>query len=98
MSTVTKKELIEKVANATSRPKHEVTEIIDTAIVGIKALVEGGDKVTIRGFGTFEAYRSKPTKRKPFGTGKLVEIASYLRPRFRVSDAWRNSMRRYTSE
>ena len=74
--SVSKTRLIEDVANVAEIPKAHAVKAIDTLLHAITHHAAEGEKVVIKGFGTFELkHRAARTGRNP-ATGLPVEIAA----------------------
>ena len=79
-----KAELVEVVSNDTGATKKDVEHIINTTMETIIKHVATGDKVTLVGFGTFEArHRKARTGRNP-KTNQPLHIPAKRVPGFRV--------------
>lgn len=77
-----KEELVKEVAKKTKMSQKEVAEIIGATIEMITKTVSKGKKVTLVGFGTFEARkRAARTGRNP-QTGAVLKIAAKTVPAF----------------
>ena len=77
-----KEELVQEVAKKTKMTQKDVAEIISTTIDIISKAVSKGKKVTLVGFGTFEARkRAARTGRNP-QTGAELQIAAKTVPAF----------------
>lgn len=53
-------------------------------ILHLHNLVADGKTVQLSGFGTFEPYTSKPTKKRAFETKEVYEVPSKTRVRFKL--------------
>lgn len=72
--------------------KVAIDEVINASLEAIKQIVATGKKVTIVGFGTFEAsQRSARTGRNP-QTGKEIKIAAATVPRFRAGKGFKDAV------
>lgn len=80
-----KEELIKKVSRETFHPQWLIKKIIDTIIKEIKETTNKEEKVTIKNFGTFEMKELKEQQVTFFNSGKLFDIPTRKRMRFRVS-------------
>lgn len=77
-----KEELVKAVAANTKMSQKDTAEIIGATIEAIQKTVSKGKKVTLVGFGTFEARkRAARTGRNP-QTGKEIKIAAKTVPAF----------------
>jgi DNA-binding protein HU-beta len=81
--TMTKADLVDKLAVAAGCSKKAAGEGIDAVLATITAALVKGDAVQITGFGTFDtSKRKKRTARNP-RTGEAITIAATTVPRFR---------------
>ena len=77
-----KEELVKAVAASTKLSQKATSEVIAATIETIQKTVSKGKKVTLVGFGTFEARkRAARTGRNP-QTGKEIKIAAKTVPAF----------------
>jgi integration host factor subunit beta len=84
-TTVTKADLVEEVVRATELPRKESEAIVETIFEGIIGALQGGDRIEIRGFGSFRTrQRRGRTGRNP-KTGAKVEVPPKRIPFFKPS-------------
>ena len=77
-----KEELVQAVAKSTKVTQKDVAEVINAFVSTIETAVSKGDKVTLVGFGTFEAReRAARTGRNP-QTGDAIQIEAKKVPAF----------------
>jgi DNA-binding protein HU-beta len=77
-----KEELVQEVAKLTRTPQKQVADILTATIETIEKTVSKGKKVTLVGFGTFEARkRAARTGRNP-KTGAAITIDAKTIPAF----------------
>ena len=77
-----KEELVKEIAKKTRMPQKQVAEVISLMIESIEKTVARGKRVTLVGFGTFEARkRAARTGRNP-QTGKEIKIPAKKAPTF----------------
>ena len=77
-----KEELVKEIAKKTRMAQKQVAEILGLTIETIEKSVSKGKKVTLVGFGTFEARkRAARTGRNP-QTGAVIKIAAKTVPAF----------------
>ena len=77
-----KEELVKEVAKAAKVTQKEAAEVLAAMIETVQTAVAKGNKVTLVGFGTFEARkRAARTGRNP-QTGKEIKIAAKTVPAF----------------
>src|SRR6266849_5403326 len=84
-STMTKADLVEEVVRVTELPRKESEIVVETIFESIIQALQGGDKIEIRGFGSF---RTRPRRgrigRNP-KTGAKVEVPPKRIPFFKPS-------------
>ena len=79
-----KEELVQEVAKKAKVTQKEAVEVLNSFIETVQKSVSKGQKVTLVGFGTFEARkRAARTGRNP-QTGKEIKIAAKTVPAFSV--------------
>jgi integration host factor subunit beta len=84
-ATVTKADLVEEVIRATELPRKESEAIVETIFDSIIQALQTGDKIEIRGFGSFRTrQRRGRTGRNP-KTGAKVEVPPKRIPFFKPS-------------
>ena len=77
-----KEELIQEVAKATGSPQKQVADILSATLTTIETSVAQGTKVSLVGFGVFEAReRNERMGRNP-QTGEPLKIAAKKVPSF----------------
>jgi DNA-binding protein HU-beta len=87
-----KEELVEIIADAHDMPKVRANEIVRTLLSTIQDAVIRGDRVTLSGFGIFEAVNSKERTGHNPKTGEHFKIAAKRRPRFTPGVPFRNAV------
>ncbi len=80
---MTKLQLIESVASATSEPKTQVEKIIEATMDRITNALVSGDKVDLRGLGIFEVKETKARTGRNPSTGAAIEIPAARKAGFR---------------
>jgi integration host factor subunit beta len=84
-STVTKADLVEEVVRLTELPRKESEAVVETIFESIIGALQGGDRIEIRGFGSFRTrQRRGRTGRNP-KTGAKVEVPPKKIPFFKPS-------------
>jgi DNA-binding protein HU-beta len=79
---VNKEELVTRIAESASVNKKTANEILDATVASIVEAVAAGEKITLVGFGTFEARdRAEREGRNP-KTGEKMTIAATRVPAF----------------
>src|SRR6202165_5965260 len=73
-STVTKADLVEEVVRVSELPRKESEVVVETIFESIIGALKGGDRIEIRGFGSFRTrQRRGRTGRNP-KTGAKVDV------------------------
>ena len=85
-----KNELLEKVSSASGLSKKQSEAAINAFLDTLTDVLKAGDKISLKGFGTFEVRtREARTGRNP-RTGETMEIAASKVPSFKASTALKN--------
>ena len=85
-----KNELLEKVSLASGLTKKESEAAINAFLETLTDVLKAGDKISLKGFGTFEVRtREARTGRNP-RTGETMEIPASKVPAFKASAALEN--------
>lgn len=82
---MTKKELVQAVAQATGLQANQVNETISQTLLAIRSAVESGEEVTIRGFGTFKPKACKAKTARNISTGEAVRVPAHMKPSFKAA-------------
>ncbi|MEI7475312.1 MAG: HU family DNA-binding protein [bacterium] len=86
-----KEELVQKVAATTNSTQKEAAEIITATVNAITEAVAAGEKVTLVGFGTFEAKKRAARNGRNPQTGETIEISAKTVPTFTAGKAFKDS-------
>jgi DNA-binding protein HU-beta len=79
-----KSDLVDRVAEATGEAKTRILEIVDITIDTVQGALVKGEKVTIPGFGTFQARARKARTGRNPRTGASVKIPATTIPAFKA--------------
>lgn len=83
---MTKAELVEQIADATGVSKKDTAEIVELIMTNIGRALEEGDRVELRGFGSFKVKtRGERMARNP-RSGESVAVPSKRVPFFKASN------------
>jgi integration host factor subunit beta len=83
--TLTKADLIEEVLNITELPRKESETIVETIFDSIIAALQKGEKIEIRGFGSFRTRQRRGRVGRNPKTGEKVEVPAKKIPFFKPS-------------
>ena len=87
-----KADLIEKVADDAELSKAQAARAVDAIIDAVVDTLQGGDVVTLVGFGTFSvSERAARTGRNP-RTGDAITIAATRVPKFKAGKALKDAV------
>ena len=85
--TVLKKsELIAQIAQRIDMPKNKTLTLVDTVFETIIQALASGDKVELRGFGSFTARERNPRQSRNPKTGETVHVPAKRVPFFRAGN------------
>jgi integration host factor subunit beta len=82
---MTKAELIEEVSKAVEMTRKDSEQIVDTIFDSIVHALRSGDKIEIRGFGSFRTRKRQPRIGRNPKTGAKVEVPAKKIPFFKPS-------------
>ncbi|HEY6129970.1 MAG TPA: HU family DNA-binding protein [Candidatus Acidoferrum sp.] len=83
--TLTKADLIEEVLKITELPRKESETIVETIFDSIIEAIQKGEKIEIRGFGSFRTRQRKGRVGRNPKTGEKVEVPAKRIPFFKPS-------------
>ena len=87
-----RKELIEHVARTTDLSAADAEAAVSAVLDGVIGAVANQDRVTLAGFGTFEArHRQARSGRNP-QTGEAIEISASVAPAFKPAAAFKQAV------
>jgi len=89
-ATMTKADLVEEVVRVTELPRKESEIVVETIFESIIQALQGGDKIEIRGFGSFRIRQRNPRIGRNPKTGERVEVPAKRVPYFKPSKELRD--------
>jgi integration host factor subunit beta len=84
-STVTKADLVEEVVKITEVPRKEAEVIVETIFDSVIKALQTGDKIEIRGFGSFRTRQRRGRIGRNPKTGAKVDVPPKRIPFFKPS-------------
>ncbi len=90
--TVKKSDIVNLLADATGMNKKDVEIIVNGALYQIIEALQNGDRVEIRGFGSFYAKERMPRKIVNPKTGKEVSVGHRFVPVFKPAKFFKESV------
>src|SRR5690606_25348674 len=91
--TVSKADLVGLVADKTRKSRKDVKEVVDAALDQIVASLDGGGKVQLTGFGTFEVRERKARSGVKPGTTEKIKIPASKYPAFKPGKGLKERVR-----
>jgi len=91
---MTKAELIEEVSRVVEMTRKDAEVIVETIFESIVNSLHAGDKIEIRGFGSFRTRQRQPRIGRNPKTGTRVEVPSKRIPYFKPSKELRDLVNR----
>src|SRR5690349_24574810 len=89
-STLTKADLIVEVLNVTELPRKESETIVETSFDSIIAALQKGEKIEIRGFGSFRTRERRGRVGRNPKAGEKVGVRAKKIPYFKPSKEWKD--------
>jgi len=80
---MTKADLVEEVSRVSDLTKKDAEVIVETVFASVIRALHGGDKVELRGFGSFRLRRREPRKGRNPKTGDRVDVPPKHVPYFK---------------
>lgn len=78
-----KEELVREIARRTRQRSVDVSKTVESGMEIIKEVLESGEPVILRGFGTFTVVEKAARQLNKFGTAELVYIPQHVEPAFK---------------
>lgn len=89
---MTKEQLVTTIAGAAGINKKQAATALDAFCTVVGDAMRNGDKVTLTGFGTFEAKVREARDCKNPQTGETVHVASHKVPHFKAGKGLKDSL------
>ena len=86
---VTKAQIVDRIAAATGLTKMETEAVVDGFMQTVLEAVAGGDRVELRGFGTFRAVERAPRTARNHRTDEPVPVPRRMAPVFKPAQDFR---------
>ena len=95
---VTKSELIEQLSESLKLPKGKAELVVNVMFDAMVGALERGERIEIRGFGSFQVNRRPPRMGRNPRSGEAVAIPSKRVPHFKPGKALREAVDQRTAE
>jgi len=79
---MTKKDLVDRIADDAGIKKHQAEKAIDALIAALRGAMKAGDRVTVAGFGSFTVVERKARTGRNPRTGKEIRIKARKAAKF----------------
>ncbi len=89
---MTKSDIVNLVSNATGLTKVETETVLDGFIKSIISSLEKGERVEIRGFGSFVVKKRNAREARNPSTNEVVQLEDRYIPSFKVSKILKNKV------
>ena len=90
--SVTKEDVVRMVAEATKLELKTIRVVVEGVLACIKTCVSQGDKIEIRGFGTFSPGKLRARVGRNPKTGEMMEFPARNTVHFRPSRIWKEEV------
>ncbi|HZL84060.1 MAG TPA: HU family DNA-binding protein [Candidatus Krumholzibacteria bacterium] len=84
--SMTKADLVETIALSTGLSKKDTNVVVNGILENISKALSEGDKVELRGFGSFKVKQRRSRRARNPRTGSAVDVPSKLVPYFKASN------------
>ncbi len=91
---MTKADLVEEISKETGLSKKDTGIIVNLIIENITRALAEGEKVELRGFGSFKVKSRKARKARNPRTGASVDVPAKLVPYFKASNELKDKVNR----
>ena len=92
VGSMTKAELVEEVSRVSDLTKKHSEVIVDTVFKSIIDALHRGEKIELRGFGSFRLRKREPRKGRNPRTGESVEVPGKRVPYFKPGKEMRHRL------
>jgi DNA-binding protein HU-beta len=92
-----KKQLIDKVAEETGFTKKDIIKTIDVYYRTIFNSIRDGNKVAVKGFGTFTVYNRAATQRRNPQTGAIIDVPEKAAIKFTPGKVLKKALQYHTT-
>lgn len=89
---MTKKELIENVADMNDMTKSDVTEVLNATLEMIQEALSEGETIDLYGFGKFSIMERAARKGRNPATGESIQIAASKAVKFKPAKALKDAV------
>ena len=89
---MTKEQMVQTMANAAGITKKQAATALDAFCTAVGSAMRNGDKLTLTGFGTFEAKVRDARDCKNPQTGETVHVAAHKVPHFKPGKGLKDSL------
>jgi len=95
---MTKSELIDAVTERANIPRKRAEEVVNLIFESMKEALMAGDRIEIRGFGSFKTKHYEPYMGRNPKTGRLIQVKEKVLPVFKVGKELKNRVNQGPAE
>ena len=88
-----KEELVQEITKKAKVTQKDATEVLNSLVATVQKTVAKGEKVTLVGFGTFEARKRKARTGRNPQTGAAIKIAAKTVPAFSAGKKFKDAVK-----
>ncbi len=89
---MTKADIVDRIASGTGLTKIETEAVVDGFMTTVIQALQEGERIELRGFGSFEVVRRAPRTARNPRTNEEIRVAARYMPVFNVSPDVRESV------
>lgn len=89
---MTKADIVDRIAKATGLTKIETKAVVEGFMTTVADALEDGERIELRGFGSFEVQRRAPRTARNPQTNEPIQIGERFVPVFNPSDNMRDAV------
>ncbi len=93
---MTKADLVKKIASETGILRKDTAVIVDALLNSIKDSLINGERIELRGFGTFSMKKRKPRTGRNPKSGERIPVPERIVPTFKYTRAIKNEVSKLT--
>ena len=94
---MTKADLVESIARRTGLSKKDTNVVVNGILENISRALSDGDKVELRGFGSFKVKKRRSRRARNPRTGNPVDVPAKLVPYFKASNELKDKVKEAAS-
>lgn len=89
---MTKQDLIKRVCKRGNYIPDEIATVINITFEEIKAIIKEGEKLSLRGFGTFYPHHAPDKVARNLSTNTAVNVPAHIVPKLKPCKSWKTDI------